>query len=219
MNANDLEYLLRPTPLYGLLRGYLHRKAWRDWQKNKRPPAPHAVKSGAVRRYARQSGARIFVETGTFFGDMLDAVCQDFRKLYSIELSKRLHRKAARRFAEIPHIELIQGDSGEELPRLLGSLNEPALFWLDGHFSGGVTARGNTDTPIVREVDAVLSHRVEEHVVLIDDARLFGKAPDYPPIDELRAAVKRLRPDWIFRVQDDIICMGRADRVGTDSPT
>jgi hypothetical protein len=28
-----------------------------------------------------------------------------------------------------------QGNSGELLPRAIASLTEPALFWLDGHYS------------------------------------------------------------------------------------
>jgi hypothetical protein len=48
------------------------------------------------------------------------------------------------------------------------------LFWLDGHFCGGVSAHGDKGTPILEELNLILSHRVKEHVILIDDARLFN---------------------------------------------
>jgi hypothetical protein len=214
VNVNHLEYLLRPTPFYPLLRAFLHRKAMRDWQRTHAPPAPHAVKRAIVQEHARRSSLAVFIETGTFFGDMLDAVRPDFRKLYSIELAEGLHRKARLRFADQPEIHLIHGDSGEELARLLNGLAEPALFWLDGHFSGGVTARGKIETPILSELSAIFAHPLREHVVLIDDARLFGVARDYPSLDELRAIGARARPEWTLHVEDDVVRIGLPERLG-----
>jgi hypothetical protein len=213
MNVNHLEYLLRPTPLYALLRPLLQRMAMRDWERTRLPPAPHAIKRAAVRAYARGFSLSVLIETGTFFGDMIEAVRGDFREVYSIELSARLHRKARRRFAGAPNVHLVHGDSGVELARLLRGLDGPALFWLDGHFSGGVTARGESDTPILRELEAIFSHPVPEHVVLVDDARLFGTEPDYPSLDELRSIVARARPAWGLRVEDDIIRIGPSARL------
>lgn len=215
MNVNHLEYLLRPTPLYPLLRPLLQRLAMRDWRRTGRPPAPHAIKREAVLGYSRRCSLPILVETGTFFGDMVDFAQEHFREVYSIELSDSLHRKARARFAASPHVHLLHGDSGEELERLLPRIAEPALFWLDGHFSGGVTARGVVDTPIAREIRALLAHPIHEHVVLIDDARLFGAARDYPSLEELRALVVRARPEWELRVQDDIIRIALPERLGT----
>ena len=86
----------------------------------------------------------------------------------------------------------------------------PAVFWLDGHFSAGPTARADLDTPIVEELEAVLTHDRDDHVVLIDDARLFGTG-DYPTIDQVRAQVARHRPHWQVDVHTDIIRAHRPD--------
>ena len=51
------------------------------------------------------------VETGTFLGDMLAAMRDDFDSLTSIELSEELHSRAKRRFAGDPKITLLHGDS------------------------------------------------------------------------------------------------------------
>lgn len=213
MNVSHLDYLLRPTPIYGWVRPFLERKALADWRRNHLPPAPHAIKRDVILEHARRAGLEVFIETGTFFGDTLAAVQHQFRELHSIELSAKLHRKARQRFADQPRVHLVLGDSGEQLPRLLERLAEPALFWLDGHFSGGVTARGSSDTPISRELSAVLAHPVREHVVLIDDARLFGTARDYPSVAQIREAVARDRPDWALRIESDIIRAGHVDRL------
>jgi hypothetical protein len=79
------------------------------------------------------------------------------------------------------------------------------LFWLDGHYSGGITAKGPLDTPIVKELDSILNHSVTGHVILIDDARCFVGENDYPTIDELREILHTERPRWVFEVKDDII--------------
>ena len=46
------------------------------------------------------------------------------------------------RLKGIGNIELVNGDSGFELGRIIDKINHATLFWLDGHFSGGETGRG-----------------------------------------------------------------------------
>jgi hypothetical protein len=119
---------------------------------------------------------------------MVEAMRNHFDHIYSIELSREYHDAAKKRFSAFPHIELLMGDSGAVLRDVLGNLDGPALFWLDGHYSGGMTARGAKDTPIIEELDCLYPSRFE-HVVIIDDARLFGTDPAYPSIDEVREHV------------------------------
>jgi hypothetical protein len=52
-------------------------------------------------------------------------------------------------------------------------LQEPALFWLDGHYSGVDTGKDELDTPVSAELEAILGSPVKGHVILIDDARCF----------------------------------------------
>lgn len=85
------------------------------------------------------------------------------------------------------------------------SLQDRALFWLDGHYSGGHTARGKQDTPIRQELRIIFGHRIKGHVILIDDARLFVGADGYPTLDELRRIVQTARPEWGVAVTDDVI--------------
>ena len=56
----------------------------------------------------------------------------------------------------------------------------------------------------------MLTHDRDDHVVLIDDARLFGTG-DYPTIDDVRAQVARHRPNWLVDVHTDIIRAHRPD--------
>jgi hypothetical protein len=179
-------------------------------------PAPHAVKEAIVRAYARRYGTSILVETGTYFGDMVAAMQHDFEHIYSIELSQALFDRACMRFKGVPNVTLIQGDSSHAIKLVLEQLESPALFWLDGHWSSGVTARGNQDTPVRDEIAAILAAEDRQHVILIDDARCFGTDPAYPTVAELRELVVARWPDIEFSVEVDII---RVNRPITTTPT
>jgi hypothetical protein len=168
-------------------------------------PPSHAVKQGILRDYSRKYGLRILVETGTYQGDMVEAMRDDFDRIYSIELSGDLCQKAMKRFKGVGHVEIVHGDSGNELQQVLRRIHRPALFWLDGHYSGGETARGKKDTPICEELLQIFGSEDMRHVILIDDARLFGTDPAYPKLDELGHYVKSRRPGLDIVVHDDII--------------
>lgn len=177
-----------------------------EWERLGKPvPPPHIVKQRVLLEYSKRYGLRILVETGTLFGDMVEAMRADFDRIYSIELSKYLYKKAMIRFKGVNNIELIHGDSGIELERIMDKLSQPALFWLDGHYSGGVTARGAQDTPIFEELTHIFNSTDIGHVIIIDDARLFGKDPAYPSIQELIKFIKSRRHNMEIVVQDDII--------------
>ena len=84
-------------------------------------------------------------------------------------------------------------------------MNEPCLFWLDGHYSEGITAKGQLNTPILAELNHILNHSIKDHVILIDDARCFNGLDDYPTIDELKKIIVDKKPALQFSVADDII--------------
>lgn len=204
-NLTKVIYLLRPTFLYRVCGGLLETLALRQWQRGKNPPAPGRIKVEMIRALAERYQLRTLVETGTFFGDTVAALTGAFGRIFTIELAPKLCALARDRFRQHPNVQVIEGDSGVELPRLLPTLSEPCLFWLDGHFSGGVTARGEIDTPVLAELSSLLRNRSQADVILIDDARLFGVDPGYPAIEAVRALVSATRPGWGFEVSDDVV--------------
>jgi hypothetical protein len=192
-----------------LYRLALAGRNWRDlllWVARGRPlPPPPIVKQRQVREFGRRFGLRVLVETGTYTGDMLAATAANFERLHSIELSEMLQRKAAERFRNQPHIQVHHGDSAAMLPSVLAQLSEPCLFWLDAHYSGGVTAMGGRETPIVLELECIFDRRCERDVILIDDARCFDGHGGYPALDELRRYITERRPGGRMRIAGDII--------------
>jgi len=168
-------------------------------------PPPHAVKRRIVRDYAARHGLRTLVETGTYMGEMIAGMLRRFDRLYTIELQPTFYEKAVARFARHPHVTVLRGDSGREIARVVPALEGPALFWLDAHYSGGCTARGDLDSPIVAELQHILHQSSAPHVVLVDDARAFDGNHGYPTIDELRRLVAQWRPDYTVVVDTDVI--------------
>ncbi len=177
--------------------------AWR--QAGKPVPPPEFVKRVTLAEFGAAFHIDTFIETGTLFGGSLYALKRHFKVLYSIELSPGLAMKARYRFRSTPHIHILQGDSGAVLPELLEKMTTPCLFWLDGHYSGGITAHSDLDTPILKELQSILDHPCKEHVILIDDARMFNGTDDYPTIGTLRQLFVTQRPDYEFSVVNDSI--------------
>ncbi|MGK6350879.1 hypothetical protein [Parapedobacter sp. DT-150] len=167
-------------------------------------PALHIIKQNNIHKYRKAYGFKVFIETGTYLGDMVEAQRNHFEKIYSIELGEDLHQRAVKRFAAFPHVKILQGDSGVVLKDLLMEINEPALCWLDGHYSAGITAKGEKNTPILAELEVLLT-AAPDHGILIDDARLFTGEGDYPSIDELSSFVMHKDSKRRVTVADDII--------------
>jgi hypothetical protein len=175
------------------------------WSLSGRPlPPPHLIKQKMILDCLGQYKPGVMVETGTLVGDMVEAMKRRFQRIYSIEISPDLAHKAQQRFARDSHVEIIENDSAIALRKLVPMLNEPTLFWLDGHYSGGNTGKGEKETPIMEELETILSSNIP-HVILVDDARCFGTEKDYPSLDELETYVKSRRPDVHMFVKHDCI--------------
>jgi hypothetical protein len=136
----------------------------------------------ALRSFGENHGLNILVETGTNQGLTPLHLARWFREIYTIELDDHLHATAKRRLASLPNITCLHGDSTDMLPEVLRTITEPALFWLDGHYSGPGTGHGVVSTPIRDEL-RLLFEDGRPHVILVDDARIFGGGPEHTLYD------------------------------------
>ena len=210
MNEKLKSFLERTTFLGTLARRRRYRrfeKKYIEWEKSGSIlPMPHFGKQQVVSEYAVKFMPPVFIETGTYTGHMVYAMLNKFEEIYSIELDHTLAEKAKKEFTGYRHVHIVQGESGEVLPRILKDIAQPCLFWLDAHYSGGSTAKGELETPIMQELSCILNHRsARHHVLLIDDARCFTSRNDYPDLKKLKKFILDAQPNWIFEVKDDII--------------
>lgn len=172
---------------------------------------PHTLKVQTVLIYGAYFKINTLIETGTYRGDMVQAALNQYQKIISIELQPSLFLRAKVKFSKYPNVDILLGDSGKALPRILQSIYEPCVFWLDGHYIPLTldTAKGDVDTPILQELAAILDHPIKNHVILIDDARCFigpnKVLKNYPTIRELKEFVAHKRSDLSFVVEEDMI--------------
>lgn len=202
--------IFKKFPMYFTIRTKLVQKYdikyLKEWEQNGHNGSPpHIIKEKVLKKYAKKFNLKTLVETGTYYGDMINALKGDFEKIYTIELDEFLFKTAKKRFVAFNHIEVIHGDSGEKIKEIIQKINQPTLFWLDGHASGGETAKGEKDTPIYEELDVIFKSKDLDHVIVIDDARCFGNDSGYPTLDELKEFVFNKKRNLEITVEFDSI--------------
>lgn len=205
MKTNRLKDYIKLSSFYNLLQPYREMFLLGKWLRDStKRTVPQVIKRSILFSVARENGCKVLVETGTYLGDTVGYALDCFEEVHSIEISEQLHERAQKIFADRPNLHLYLGDSGDVLPTILPSLKRPAVFWLDGHFSEHVTGRGVEDTPVLRELQALLRSDID-HVAVIDDAREFGTNPAYPPLETVRDLVASTRPAYQMIVLADLI--------------
>jgi len=117
-----------------------------------------------------------FIETGSQEGwTFYVAKDYGFNTMYGIELMEEFFQHSVERFNGEENIHLFLGESPDILTSLCPSLFEPATFWLDAHASGPNIPGGKYGAcPLVQELQAINLSPCKDHVIMIDDARLFG---------------------------------------------
>jgi len=153
-----------------------------------------------------------YIETGTYRGDGVKLVLGHYAHIYTIELSEHWAQYNQQQFVDRPEVHVLSGDSKQVLPELLKSIADPVTIYLDAHYSGGTTAFGEEETPLLAELDLLLT-RSQPDIIIIDDCRLLGQAgtcgagdsdPIYPTMNyDWRAItaetiVDRLKPNYLI---------------------
>lgn len=116
---------------------------------------------------------KCFIESGTYTGDTIFNIETLFDKLYTIEISETLYKNTSNLYKG-NKINFILGDSVNVFNYLLPLLNEKCIFFLDGHYSSGITGRGEKDCPLNEEIKLINDKFNNEAILIIDDYRLFG---------------------------------------------
>lgn len=174
----------------------------REWINKGMPyPAPATYKIQTILTLANKFNINIFIETGSLDGRTVEAVKGDFEEIHSIELGKHLYDICVDRFRGISHIHFYHGASETILPTILGKINEPCLFWLDAHHSGGSTAKGEKASSLYAEIPTILSHNIKNHVILVDDTNDCCDRDGYLSVDTMKREIREKLPN--YTVEDE----------------
>jgi hypothetical protein len=170
--------------------------------------APQLVKQNLFVKYGVPQAQ--WVETGTHLGETTDFLSKNYSFVYSIEPGKELYKNAMKKFLN-QNVELFNGVSEDVMPSLLPRLKGDINFWLDGHYSAGVTFKGNKNCPVEEELIAIKNNLLNftKVSILIDDIRCFLPTnttySDYPSIDFLVDWARVNNFNW--RVEQDVFVM------------
>jgi hypothetical protein len=181
--------------------------AYRDWADREfAAPSPHFVKQKVLLRNGLRDAT--WVETGTYMGDTTSVLSKVGKMVYSIEPEPTLFSKAEQKFSDASNVRIIKGLSEDVFPKLLPTISGDVCFWLDGHYSAGITFKGPQDTPIIQELIAIGQNiaQMDKVVVLVDDVRCFDpRNPEfsaYPPVDGLVDWARKHHLSW--HIEHDI---------------
>ena len=170
--------------------------------------APQFVKEKVFIKYGIPNVQ--WVETGTYLGVTSDFLAKNFSNVYSIEPEKGLYENAVKKFFG-RNINFFNDVSETVLPKLLPTLNGDCNFWLDGHYSAGITFKGNKDCPVEDELNAIQDNlgNFKKLTILIDDVRCFLQIdPQYSNYPSINFLVDWARKnDFKWRIEQDIFIM------------
>ena len=161
-----------------------------------------------VNLFRKYNNNTIFIETGSCNGEGIrNAVFAGFKDIYSIELADTFYQYCKSYFKYMDNVQLFKGDSVEELPKILSTLNTSVTFWLDAHYSGGETGFINMLTPLMIELDIIGAHPIKTHTIIIDDLREWKR--DYPAIgfgtEEIINKLLEINPNYMFFYEDGFV--------------
>jgi hypothetical protein len=145
------------------------------------------------------SKGNTFVETGSWLGWTLFLTKKfGFQNIYGIELNPDCVQYCKDRFKDDPTIKILAGESPDILSELCPTLTEPVTFWLDAHASGTNLPGGKYGgCPLVQELEAINLSPCKDHVLFIDDVRLFGCPEwDYLEKEKVIEAIYNINPNY-----------------------
>lgn len=123
----------------------------------------------------KQQKTNIYIETGSYMGNGIKEVLPHYKKIHSIELSKKWFNYNLEQFKNNHNVKIHLGDSKNILPKLLAEIDEPVTAYLDAHYSGKFTSFGEEETPLLFELE-ILKNRIYDDIIIVDDCRLLGKS-------------------------------------------
>lgn len=132
-----------------------------------------------VTRLAKEFGIENFVETGTAYGGTAIWASDHFKKVITTEYCQEIYQETIHKYSHLGNVKFMFGDSRTKLVEIVQKLECPSLFWLDAHWSGGVTYGESDECPLSEEIHIINESKLD-HFILIDDARLFT-SPPMPP--------------------------------------
>jgi len=180
------------------------------WMQNDfQIPSPPNVKRSVLKRNGIP-GAN-WIETGTYLGETSFYLSKCFSHVTTIEPNADLYKRAKAKYKDIKNIEFILGASETRFEQAMQNHSGKLNIFLDGHYSGGITSRTDYTTPLLIELDTIVSHidRFDEIRLFIDDIRCMNpeieEFSEYPSLNLVLNKINGISAN--VSIQHDILCL------------
>lgn len=160
-----------------------------------------------------------FVETGSYIGGTVIAMDPYFAEIYTVEISPKYHNYSQEMYSRFVRdakyqqikndnrVQFILGDSDDIFQKLLPSLKNDTVFFLDGHWSCEDTGLGKKHVPLLEEITHINRLFKGKAILIIDDFRLFETDTDVDWSNISKNAVLSIIQDRITDVYHlDSVC-------------
>jgi len=166
-----------------------------------------------IKKIKNEFAIDCFIETGTYRATTAVWASTLFKKVYTIEAFKPLYDEMCLMHKDYDNVSFVYGKSNEKLKDILDDANQPAIFWLDAHYSGDGTFGEKEKCPLINELKIINNFR-HDSIILIDDARIFlspysmqFKVVDYPDISKIINILNEVPHRYIIILEDVIFCI------------
>lgn len=175
-------------------------------------PAPNLVKWHVMQKWG---GRSTWIETGTYLGETTSHLSSISKFVISIEPADQLFNNAQVKFASNESVRVVHGTSEGSLQNILvdleSSKQEDLTFWVDGHYSAGMTYLGELECPVLSELETIraIVDFTKPLTILIDDVRSFSRTGEinvgYPSLSFLVEWADSTDLYWV--IEHDIFIM------------
>jgi hypothetical protein len=159
-----------------------------------------------------KNNKKIFIETGTYIGQSTYNIQNLFSKLYTCEASKDLYKAAKNLFllTKSKNIKIYLNDSRNFLKSLKKTIANNSVFFLDAHYSTGITSKEYGRCPLLDELQIIIK-KTSKPIVVVDDIRTMNGKNGYPNLNEIlnilpnNAKIKIIYDQMIIYFDDILI--------------
>ena len=135
-------------------------------------------------------GKKFFVETGTYTGQSLNLISGLFEQLYTAEASPELFRASQALFKGLNRTN-ISGelcDSRVLLQKITPDVANQSVFFLDAHYSQGLTSDEYGSCPVIDEIRIILD-KAPNALIVVDDIRTMSGKGGYPTLVQILSSL------------------------------
>lgn len=176
--------------------------------------------TSSIQVFSQYKGtSKILIETGCWMGDGVErSLLSGFEKVYTCDINPDFIAKAKEKFKDENVVAEVE-ESQEFLKKVLSTIDEKVVIFLDAHFMpideqkqnlgfGEISVKDGIDPcPLMKELEIIKNHHINDHVILIDDFQCFETWMfDYLKFDDVIDFVKTINPKYKYQLIGNVLC-------------